>query len=82
MPGVIDSTTTFIEHPRVVANRLRGFVEALLDDDPAYNANLSLAHGAANELASPPRRGLRHWLARKGLAEPAVHDIDRSWMTR
>jgi 5-methyltetrahydropteroyltriglutamate--homocysteine methyltransferase len=26
IPGVIDSTTNFIEHPRVVANRLRGFV--------------------------------------------------------
>ena len=24
---MIDSTTNFIEHPRVVANRLRGFVE-------------------------------------------------------
>ncbi len=27
IPGVIDSTTNFIEHPRVVANRLRGFVD-------------------------------------------------------
>ncbi len=27
IPGVIDTTTNFIEHPRVVANRLRGFVE-------------------------------------------------------
>ncbi|MBB1472876.1 glycosyltransferase [Luteimonas sp. MC1782] len=35
----------------------------LLHDDPAYNPNLSLAHGAANALASPPRRGLRSWLA-------------------
>ena len=26
IPGVIDSTTNFIEHPKVVANRLRGFV--------------------------------------------------------
>jgi 5-methyltetrahydropteroyltriglutamate--homocysteine methyltransferase len=27
IPGVIDSTTNFIEHPKVVANRLRGFVD-------------------------------------------------------
>ena len=27
IPGVIDTTTNFIEHPRVVANRLRGFVD-------------------------------------------------------
>ncbi len=27
IPGVIDSTTNFIEHPRVVANRIRGFVD-------------------------------------------------------
>jgi 5-methyltetrahydropteroyltriglutamate--homocysteine methyltransferase len=27
IPGVIDSTTNFIEHPRVVANRVRGFVD-------------------------------------------------------
>ena len=27
IPGVIDSTTNFIEHPRVVANRLQGFVD-------------------------------------------------------
>ncbi len=27
IPGVIDSTTNFIEHPRVVANRLRGFID-------------------------------------------------------
>jgi 5-methyltetrahydropteroyltriglutamate--homocysteine methyltransferase len=27
IPGVIDSTTNFIEHPRVVATRLRGFVD-------------------------------------------------------
>ena len=27
IPGLIDTTTNFIEHPRVVANRLRGFVE-------------------------------------------------------
>ena len=27
IPGVIDTTTNFIEHPRVVANRIRGFVE-------------------------------------------------------
>jgi 5-methyltetrahydropteroyltriglutamate--homocysteine methyltransferase len=27
IPGAIDSTTNFIEHPRVVANRLRGFVD-------------------------------------------------------
>ena len=26
IPGVIDTTTNFIEHPRVVANRIRGFV--------------------------------------------------------
>ncbi|MFX8055646.1 epoxyalkane--coenzyme M transferase, partial [Acinetobacter baumannii] len=25
IPGVIDSTTNFIEHPKVVANRLRPF---------------------------------------------------------
>nr|WP_255492246.1 glycosyltransferase family 2 protein [Luteimonas sp. MC1825] len=35
---------------------------AVLHDDPAYNPNLSLAHGAANEFASPPRRGMRRWL--------------------
>ena len=29
IPGVIDSTTNFIEHPRVVANRVRGFVDLL-----------------------------------------------------
>ena len=27
IPGVIDTTTNFIEHPRVVARRLRGFVD-------------------------------------------------------
>ena len=27
IPGVIDSTTNFIEHPRVVANRIRGFID-------------------------------------------------------
>jgi 5-methyltetrahydropteroyltriglutamate--homocysteine methyltransferase len=27
IPGVIDSTTNFIEHPRVVANRIGGFVD-------------------------------------------------------
>ena len=27
IPGVIDSTTNFIEHPRVVANRLRPFID-------------------------------------------------------
>jgi 5-methyltetrahydropteroyltriglutamate--homocysteine methyltransferase len=27
IPGMIDTTTNFIEHPRVVANRLRGFVD-------------------------------------------------------
>ena len=27
IPGVIDTTTNFIEHPRVVANRLRGFID-------------------------------------------------------
>jgi 5-methyltetrahydropteroyltriglutamate--homocysteine methyltransferase len=27
IPGVIDTTTNFIEHPRVVANRIRGFVD-------------------------------------------------------
>jgi 5-methyltetrahydropteroyltriglutamate--homocysteine methyltransferase len=27
IPGVIDTTTNFIEHPRVLANRLRGFVD-------------------------------------------------------
>jgi len=27
VPGVIDTTTNFIEHPRVVANRIRGFVD-------------------------------------------------------
>ena len=27
IPGVIDSTTNFVEHPRVVANRIRGFVD-------------------------------------------------------
>ena len=27
IPGVIDSTTNFIEHPKVVANRVRGFVD-------------------------------------------------------
>ena len=27
IPGVIDSTSNFIEHPRVVAQRLRGFVD-------------------------------------------------------
>lgn len=27
IPGVIDSTTNFIEHPRVVANRIRSFIE-------------------------------------------------------
>ena len=29
IPGVIDSTTNFIEHPRVVANRVRSFVDLL-----------------------------------------------------
>ncbi|HYP43631.1 MAG TPA: cobalamin-independent methionine synthase II family protein [Propionibacteriaceae bacterium] len=27
IPGVIDTTTNFIEHPRVVANRIRGFTD-------------------------------------------------------
>jgi len=27
IPGAIDTTTNFIEHPRVVANRIRGFVD-------------------------------------------------------
>lgn len=27
IPGVIDSTTNFVEHPRVVANRVRAFVD-------------------------------------------------------
>jgi 5-methyltetrahydropteroyltriglutamate--homocysteine methyltransferase len=27
IPGVIDTTTNFIEHPRVVANRIQGFVD-------------------------------------------------------
>ena len=27
IPGVIDTTTNFIEHPRVVANRLAGFID-------------------------------------------------------
>ncbi len=27
IPGVIDSTTNFVEHPRVVANRIRAFVD-------------------------------------------------------
>ena len=27
IPGVIDTTTNFIEHPKVVANRIRGFVD-------------------------------------------------------
>jgi len=27
IPGVIDTTTNFIEHPRVVANRIRGFAD-------------------------------------------------------
>jgi len=29
IPGVIDTTTNFVEHPRVVALRLRGFVDLL-----------------------------------------------------
>lgn len=53
---------------------------AELGDDPSYNPNLSLRHGAANELASPPRRGLRHWLAQLGVATPA-EGVDRPWMT-
>jgi 5-methyltetrahydropteroyltriglutamate--homocysteine methyltransferase len=32
IPGVIDSTTNFIEHPKVVANRLRGFVDLVGSD--------------------------------------------------
>ena len=32
IPGVIDSTTNFIEHPKVVANRLRGFVDLVGPD--------------------------------------------------
>jgi 5-methyltetrahydropteroyltriglutamate--homocysteine methyltransferase len=27
IPGLIDTTTNFVEHPRVVANRIRGFVD-------------------------------------------------------
>ena len=27
IPGVIDTTTNFVEHPKVVANRIRGFVD-------------------------------------------------------
>ncbi len=29
IPGVIDTTTNFIEHPRVVANRIRAFVDVV-----------------------------------------------------
>ena len=32
IPGVIDTTTNFIEHPRVVARRLRGFVDLVGGD--------------------------------------------------
>jgi GT2 family glycosyltransferase len=55
--------------------------KGLLDDDAAYSPNLSLAHGAANELAFPPRRGLRHWLARV-LDAARAGGMERSWKTR
>ncbi|MEN1957597.1 glycosyltransferase family 2 protein [Luteimonas changyuni] len=54
----------------------------VLEDDPAYNPNLSLRHGAANELASPPRRGLQHWLARMEVTTLVNGDIDRPWKTQ
>lgn len=54
----------------------------MLDDDAAYNPNLSLGHGAANELAFPPRRGLRHWLGHVLAARPTAVDMERSWTTR
>lgn len=54
----------------------------VLDDDPAYNPNLSLAHGAANALAWPPRRGLRQWLSLRGIGDALPPDADRSWTPR
>ncbi|MBJ6983445.1 glycosyltransferase family 2 protein [Luteimonas sp. MC1750] len=55
---------------------------AVLDDDPAYSPNLSLQHGAANTLASPPRSGLHAWLRHLGAraADPR-HDTGR-WTPR
>lgn len=54
----------------------------VLDDDPAYSPNLSLRHGAANQLAWPPRRGLHHWLAgvdaAAGLAPAAARTRTRT----
>ena len=54
----------------------------VLDDDPAYNPNLSLRHGAANELASPPRSGLRAWLRHVGLRSDAPSETTGCWTPR
>ncbi|MEN1929606.1 glycosyltransferase family 2 protein [Luteimonas sp. MJ250] len=53
-----------------------------LDDDPAYNPNLSLQHGAANELASPPRSGLRHWLGHMGVVVESPPEEKGRWILR
>ena len=53
-----------------------------LDDDPAYSPNLSLQHGAANELAAPPRRGLRHWLDHMGVVMESTPEENGRWTLR
>ncbi len=53
IPGVIDSTTTFIEHPETVAERLLRYVDAVGAENVIAGADCGFGTLAASQIARP-----------------------------
>jgi 5-methyltetrahydropteroyltriglutamate--homocysteine methyltransferase len=55
MPGVIDSTTNFVEHPRLVAQRIANYVGIVGPDRVVASTDCGLATFATGEAAVDAR---------------------------
>ena len=75
IPGVLDSTTNFIEHPRVVANRLMAFSNIVGRDRVIAGTDCGFSTFAGFGAVDPDIV----WAKFKAMAEGAALASDKLW---
>src|SRR5215472_15680018 len=76
IPGFLDSTTNFVEHPRLVAQRIQQYAQIVGRERIAAGADCGFATFAAQENAVVPSVV---WAKLAALAEGARRASDRLW---